>query len=249
MNETTGAAKYGEEYLAWKDWEAQGFGRFENDDARYFAAETAIEKGAAVRVLELGFGNGAFLGWLKSMGAEVFGVEANPRLVECARGMLGADRAFTELNADELQRRAGSFTHVVAFDVLEHVPQDAMAALLAQLGALLTPDGRIIARFPNGDSPFGRIHQHGDPTHVTTIGRSKLEFFAGRAGLRVLEMRNPAIPTRGAGLPLRLRLFILRALRSVFERVIGVLYYGGQRVAMHPNYVAVLAKRTANTGN
>ena len=234
-------ASYGGEYLDWKGWDAAPFGSFDAEAAHYFAAETGIRDGRGRCVLELGFGNGGCLAWLKSTGAEVYGTEINPPLLEAARGLLGAERVFADLDAPPLAALIGTFTHVLAFDVFEHVPQEALGPLLARLGNLLKPDGRIIARFPNGDSPFGRIHQHGDPTHLTTIGHAKLEYFARRAGLAVVEMRAPALPAYGFGAR-ALRRRVLRSVRAVVDRAIGLLYFGGRRIALDPNYVAVLRR-------
>ena len=235
---------FDERYLEWKDWQPREFGRCNATLANYFAAETGLRDGRGRRVLELGFGNGELLGWLRERGAEVFGVEANPHLVEQARQLLGDAHAGADLQSPELQRFAGQFTDIFALDVLEHVPQESLGVLLSQLAALLAPGGRILARFPNGDSPFGRINQHGDPTHVTTLGRAKIEYFARRAGLQV-ELRAPALPLAGR----RLRRGLLLAGRAVFERIIGLLYFGGQRIPLDPNYVAVLTRPAAATGN
>ncbi len=244
MTSSSGTQEFGAEYLDWKDWSGEAFGRFSTDDAAYFAAETGLGSGAT-RVLELGFGNGALLGWLQSIGVEAYGVEANPHLVIQAARLLGEQRAFDHVSAPALRRLAGSFTYIIAIDVFEHVPQESLAPLLAELATMLSPAGRIVARFPNGDSPFGRIHQHGDPTHVTTLGRYKLEYFARRAGLAVIELRAPALPLHGTGLRRVLRRRLLQMLRGIFERIIGLLYFGGQRVPLDPNYVAVLGKASS----
>jgi 2-polyprenyl-3-methyl-5-hydroxy-6-metoxy-1,4-benzoquinol methylase len=247
MANSSDLQQFGDEYLDWKEWPEQAFGAFSAGDSQYYAAETAIADGRGLRALELGFGNGSLLAWLKERGVETFGVEASPRLVDEATKLLGPERAFNDLTATALQRLAGTFTHVIAIDVLEHVPQEDLGALLAQLAALLAPGGRIIARFPNGDSPFGRIHQHGDPTHVTTLGRAKIGYFAQRAGLEIVCLRAPKLPAARLGLWRGLRRRLLLAARGVVERIVGLLYFGGQRVPLDPNYVVVLARRGSPT--
>ncbi len=244
----TRTQSFGDEYLDWKDWQGAAFGQFDAALANYFAAETGIRDGRGVMLLEVGFGNGALLGWARSTGAEVFGVEVNPHLVMAARTLLGEAHAVEHLGARPLVERAGQFTHVLAIDVLEHIPQEALGPTLAQMAALLAPAGRIIARFPNGDSPFGRIHQHGDPTHVTTLGRAKLEYFARRAGLEIETLRAPALPRSGVGLRTAMRRAALLAGRAVVELVIGLLYFSGRRLPLDPNYVAVLRKRDEAVG-
>jgi SAM-dependent methyltransferase len=227
-------------YVSWKHWEDGGFGKFTPEEARYFAAETSLNTVPAPRVLEIGFGNGSFLGWIKSLGCEVFGIESNPLLVARAGGLLGPDRAFDALEDMRLSRLAGRISHVIAFDVIEHIPVEALSGVLQRIRNLLAPNGRLIVRFPNGDSPFGRISQHGDPTHVTTIGRQKLEYLARSAGLKILEIRAPALPILGSGPGAAARRLLIKVGRALFERVIGLMYLQGRCIPLDPNYVAIL---------
>lgn len=234
--------KLDDSYVDWKTWESTRFGKFDVSDAVYFAAETGIRSHSPARVLEVGFGNGAFLGWAKSVGSDVFGVELNPVLRERARALLGADRIFDALEDEALSPLKGTMTHVVAFDVVEHVPMHELPQLLCLARDLLTATGRIVLRFPNGDSPFGRISQHGDPTHVTTLGHQRLEYFARQSGLRLNEIRAPRLPSHGVGLRRNINRWMLNGTRSLIERAVGLLYFGGRRIALDPNYVAILSR-------
>ena len=232
-------------YLDWKDWRDAQFGGFDAELARYYEAEIAVAAGPGVRVLEIGYGNGSFVGWCRSMGVEVLGVELSAALVARCETLLGAGKAFLGVGDERLSAAAATFTHIVALDVIEHVPQSEIPEFLARLKSLLAPAGRITLRFPNGDSPFGRIYQHADPTHVTTLGRAKLEYFAAQAGLSLAEIRAPRLPARGLGLSRAVSRVLLGAIRSCFERLIGMLYFGGRRIPLSPNYVAVLTHRAA----
>jgi SAM-dependent methyltransferase len=236
-----------ESYVGWKDWDPAAFGKFSALDALYFAAETSIATcSTPARVLEIGFGNGAFLGWVRGMGVESFGIETNPVLIRRAKDVLGPDHVFDALDDRVVNQLRGTLTHVVAFDVIEHVPTEHLTALLRATGELLAPQGKIVLRFPNGDSPFGRITQHGDPTHVTVIGQQKLAYLARAAGLRVVEIRAPRLPLRGVGLLRGTKRLLLSAARSCFERGISLLYFAGRRVPFDPNYVAVLQRGSAS---
>jgi SAM-dependent methyltransferase len=227
-------------YADWKSWDPSTFGQFGVLDARYFAAETSIRAGSAVRVLEIGFGNGAFLGWMKSIGGEVYGTEVNPLLNKRAREFLGKERVFDSLEDEGTRRLNGTITHVIAFDVVEHVPIELLPRFLDRARDLLTRKGRIILRFPNGDSPFGRITQHGDPTHVTTLGRQKIDYLARGSKLCVAEIRAPKLPVRDVGLRRGIKRLILKMSRSMCERVVSLLYFSGRRIPLDPNYVAIL---------
>jgi 2-polyprenyl-3-methyl-5-hydroxy-6-metoxy-1,4-benzoquinol methylase len=235
-------------YVQWKSWESGEFGRYSPLDACYYTAEFGLRTPAAARALEIGFGNGSVLAWLRDRGADTYGVEANPILVARASELLGPDRAFLDLQDATLSSMAGTFTHVIALDVLEHVPMDSLPTMLSRITTLLAPAGVAVLRFPNGDSPFGRIHQHGDPTHVTTLGSTRITYFARRAGLEVTAVRSPALPVRGVGFTRGLRRFLIHGARHVIEYIAGQLYFGGRRVPFDPNYTAVLKRSGAAAG-
>ena len=55
------------------------------------------------------------------------------------------------------------FDTVVAFDVFEHFALEEIEARLAALETMIRPGGHLLMRFPNGQSPFGLVLQHGDP--------------------------------------------------------------------------------------
>jgi 2-polyprenyl-3-methyl-5-hydroxy-6-metoxy-1,4-benzoquinol methylase len=245
--EAPGAAPAGfdAEYAEWKSWDTAMFGRYSRLDAAYYTTEFGIGVAAGKRVLEIGFGNGSALGWLKDQGAQVHGLEANPILVERALKLLGADRAFEDLADSRLSLMAGTFDHIIALDVLEHVPMDALTGMLSRIRELLAPGGRALFRFPNGDSPFGRINQHGDPTHITVLGGARITWFARRAGLEVQALRAPALPVRGVGLVRGFRRLLIRNARRMIEPAIGQLYFYGRRIPLDPNYIAVLRRPAA----
>jgi len=226
-------------YLEWKNWASDEFARYNNVEAAYFAAEVPIRPPA--RLLEIGFGNGGFLSWARKTGADTFGVETNQSLVSRAKHLLGESHAFASVYDPELDAHRGSFTHIVAFDVLEHIPQTEYPALFRRLAELLAAGGRCTLRFPNGDSPFGRAVQHGDPTHVTTIGGAKLAYFAIGAGLKVDTIRAPALPTNNIGLRRALRRRVALLLRFVVESVVGYAYFG-RRVCFDQNLLVVIVR-------
>lgn len=228
------------DYAQWKSWETASFGAYSPVDAAYYAEEFQTLKPAGRRVLEIGFGNGSVLGWLRDRGAEPYGVEANPVLVERAQRLLGPDRAFQDLTGEPLSALAGTFDHVIALDVLEHVPMSDLSPMLARIRDLLSPGGHAIFRFPNGESPFGRINQHGDPTHVTILGGERVGYFARRVGLEVQAVRAMALPVRGVGLARGLRRTLIHCARGVIGPIVAQVYLGGRKIPLDPNCVVVL---------
>jgi 2-polyprenyl-3-methyl-5-hydroxy-6-metoxy-1,4-benzoquinol methylase len=224
-------------YAQWKQWD--GDFSASDRDARYFTAEFADIELAARRVLEIGFGNGSFLAWAKAQGALVAGTEIDEGMLARARekGFVGLPSALAGLAASG-QR----FDVVVAFDVFEHWDKETLIANLKCIAALLDNGGLVLARFPNGHSPFGRVHQHGDITHQTALSKSSIEQLAGITGFTVVRVSNAAsVPVRcdmWSALKHRWR----KRRRAKIEVMIGKLY-GIGRLPLDPNLTAVLRKQ------
>ena len=189
-------AGYGSDYLDWKKWGQAGFGSLTKSDRTYFNAEIKRSKKAfpkGTNVLEVGFGNGSFLAFARQQEWNVVGTEVNQELVGAAR-QGGFNVAHT---ADLSAFPDDSFELIVAFDVLEHMPQGAIVDFMLDVKRVLKPGGHFIARCPNGDSPFGLVNQNGDVTHITSIGRGKARYFATRADLELIYVGGEAEPIWG----------------------------------------------------
>jgi 2-polyprenyl-3-methyl-5-hydroxy-6-metoxy-1,4-benzoquinol methylase len=223
-------------YADWKNWR----GEFAPSDreARYFAAELADIPLGGKRVLEIGFGNGSFLAWAKAVGAEVVGTEIDAVMIEHARAR-GFDARPASLEA--LAAANERFDLIVAFDVFEHWDKATLITSLRQFGDLLTPCGQVFARFPNGQSPLGRVHQYGDLTHQTVLSASSILQLANMTGFAVVRVGN------ACSVPLRRDFFSLlkhswrRWRRARLERWIGKVY-GFGRLALDPNLVVLLRR-------
>lgn len=223
-------------YAQWKHWE--GDFRASDRDARYFEAEFSGIDLHGRRVLEIGFGNGSFLAWAREQGALVAGTEIDEAMLGHARAH-GFDAYPAAL--DVLAAAASRFDLVVAFDVFEHWDKDSLIANLKHIARLLKPGGLLLARFPNGHSPFGRVHQHGDITHQTALSKSSIEQLAGMTGFTVVRVSNAAsVPVR-RGMWSALKHHWRKRRRAQVERTIGKLY-GIGRLPLDPNLTAVLRK-------
>ena len=225
-----------DDYSEWKGWSRADFGRVTPAQRRYFGWQLARARvPAGARVLELGFGNGAFLGFCRERGLAAVGVESNPNLVAWARAA-----GFTAAQAVEELPPEARYDLVALFDVLEHVPQADLVPFVSRLAARMAPGGAILVRVPNGDSPFGRVHQHGDLTHVTAFGESKLRQLAGRCGL-VLASIGEA-PWHAQPVGRRTPRALLRGiLRWGISRLFGFAFFN-RRIDLSANLSAVLRR-------
>jgi len=225
-------------YSDWKQW--RDFGALSASDTRYFRRELqSLMPLTGKQVLEVGFGNGAFLSFARSEGAEVQGTEAIPGLIATARKAgfeVGRSKAL--LGA---RKNAGRFDAVVAFDVIEHMDKDELVDFFSAVHMVLKPGGTFIARFPNGHSPFGRFYQYGDITHKTVISGRLIDHLAALTGFSVIEVRNPR--TQFLDNPLLRAVQVLqRGLRNLVEIVLGYTYYN-RRLPLDLNLTAHLVKK------
>lgn len=225
-----------QDYLRWKEWKEEDFGNFSKQAGKYFSWHIARAVGRSnidLRILEIGFGNGCFLGYCKKQGLNATGVEVNKELVN--RANAAGFKAFSSL--EEICPKE-PFDLVVAFDVLEHLELSALKSLMEKLPVLLSKEGAVIIRVPNGDSPFSGRHQHGDITHVTCFGEFKFRQIAQAHGLIVTaagespwyadEFNAPSLKTLIGGL-----------MRSVIGYFLSMAFYR-EKIDLSPNLVVVL---------
>lgn len=130
-------------------------------------------------LLEIGFGNGGFLSFCMRSGIKICGTEANPFLVHTA-----IERGFDVGVAEDLHRfPTESFDAVFALDVIEHIePQETIKFIQSCL-RVLKPGGRLLLRFPNGDSPFSISNFNADITHRNWISAEKIRYYSVNAAV------------------------------------------------------------------
>lgn len=206
---------YADEYTTWKNWTNETFGILSKSEERYFSSEMK-KLGKEIlpnsNVLEIGFGNGCFMQYSKKQNWMVTGIEANLELVNTAKNF-----GYKALHSDAMEAMQSSqFDLIAAFDVLEHIPQSDILNFLSHIKRMLKNDGVFIARFPNGDSPFGLANQNGDLTHVTAIGSEKFRYLVQRLNLELIFLGGEESSQKRSLHPLK----ILRQAISVVSKKI-----------------------------
>jgi len=180
-----GVPAYGSGYLEWKRWSPDNFAVLttrEEADFSAFLRKANVRVPENARVLEIGFGKGTFLEFGRRRRWRMHGTEVNPGLLECA-----TESGFHVTGAETLEDfPSQAFQVVAAFDVMEHIELEALPGFLGEVRRVLKPAGYFLARFPNGDSPFGRHIQNGDVTHKTAIGSIRARYLAQQAGMEVV---------------------------------------------------------------
>jgi SAM-dependent methyltransferase len=139
----------------------------------------------ALRMLEVGCGNGAFLYRHQALGWEAWGVELSRGEAERARAA-GLNVQSGRIEDANLPR--GHFDLIVLLHVLEHL--DDPAEVLRELAPLLAPGGQILIEVPNGESLGSRWwgtwwFALELPRHFWHFSVRDLERLAERSELRV----------------------------------------------------------------
>jgi cyclopropane fatty-acyl-phospholipid synthase-like methyltransferase len=92
--------------------------------------------------------------------------------------------------ADLAAAPAGQFEAIIAIDFIEHLPREVLLNFIRHAAHALKPDGVLIVRGPNGDSPFVGRNLFNDITHCwayTSIAFRALTQIAGFAECRFID--------------------------------------------------------------
>jgi SAM-dependent methyltransferase len=112
-------------------------------------AQFAARAGELGPVCDLGCGPGHVARYLHDCGADVFGIDLSPRMVEQAR-RLNPDIEFRQGNMLALDLADQSLGGIVAFYSLIHIPREKLIAALLELNRVLRPRGLLLLAFHIG---------------------------------------------------------------------------------------------------
>ena len=236
------------DYVEWKGWVDQTpFGLLSAGEAAYFASElkdVRVQPQGVRDVLEIGYGNGSFLAYCRSQGWNVTGTELDAGLVKA-----GLDSGYEVFAADQMDQLDGrSFDLIAVFDVLEHIPQEAIPAFLAELSLALREGGRMLFRFPNADSWLGNPLQNGDPTHATAIGYLKMTFFALQSGLELVTFRGARRHGFATSFANGIYALIAGPAIAVSAGIKRAMYFPGLPVVLSTSNVVCIVRRAGAAG-
>jgi len=122
------------------------------------------------KVADIGCGDGSLVRLMTRHGANVIGVECNPKMLERARGAKPAgDENYSEGIAQELPFDDGKLDLVVFFNSLHHVPVEDQAKALAEARRALKAGGHVYVSEPLAEGAHFELMQ---PVHDETEVRA-----------------------------------------------------------------------------
>ena len=177
-------------YIDWKHWEKDSFAKTSKLEETYFNNIVKLLKlKKSSKILEIGFGNGSFLGYAVSQKFNYDGVESNQNLVD-----LAIDNNFSAYTSLDKINRETKYDLIILFDVIEHINADVVEEFFKEMNVHLEETGSIFLRFPNGSSPLGLGNQHGDVTHCNIVTLPKLNYWCYNSDLKVIFYRGDIRP-------------------------------------------------------
>jgi 2-polyprenyl-3-methyl-5-hydroxy-6-metoxy-1,4-benzoquinol methylase len=226
-------------YQSLKGWHEDTL--FAPRDGGYFETELKGFTIGGAEVLEIGFGAGHCLAWLARKGARARGIEIQEALVRTGRA-----RGFDTFLPDSFDWASvkGKLDLILGFDVLEHLSDSEIVALLRRGTEALKPGGTMVFRFPNASSPFGLHYLAADPTHVTPLSGPRLTHLISTNEIRGLTLEQwrdqRLMPARG--LARRLGRALSHTMRAATRLVLHHGYLRGQPIPLAMNAIVVLRK-------
>jgi SAM-dependent methyltransferase len=112
-----------------------------------FAAKTA----GRGQVCDMGCGPGQVARYLRDAGAEVFGLDLSPRMVEQAR-RLNPSISFRDGNMMALDLPDGILAGIAAFYAIVNIPEESLPAVFREMHRVLRPGGLLLLAFHVGSA-------------------------------------------------------------------------------------------------
>lgn len=171
------------------------------------------------------------MSFCRQRGVKIRGTEANLGLIQLAQ-----QQGFEVGIADDLdQFPAKSFDAIVSLDVIEHIEPSETINFLTSCLRVLKPGGRLLLRFPNGDSPFSVSNFNADVTHKNWISAEKLKYYASNVAVsdvRILGAPQIVLtPSLGHALYNALNIPVKFFINQLYR----LIFYPGRKL----NFVAV----------
>ena len=102
------------------------------------------------KVYDMGCGPGQVACYLRNCGADVFGLDLSPRMVEQAQ-QLNPDIRFEEGNMMALGLEDGSLAGIAAFYAIVNIPEESLPQIFREIERVLQPGGLLLLAFHTGE--------------------------------------------------------------------------------------------------
>jgi 2-polyprenyl-3-methyl-5-hydroxy-6-metoxy-1,4-benzoquinol methylase len=148
-----------------------------------------LEHKPAGKLLDVGCGAGAYLGFMRDQGWNVVGIDFDEEAVKNAREQFGVNAHSLQL--EEMNFPDAHFDAITMNHLIEHVPDPIK--LLRECQRVLKPNGSIVVTTPNSDSLGHQMyskHWRGlePPRHLHIFSPASLHLLARNAGFSNIDV-------------------------------------------------------------
>ena len=124
---------------------------FDRDLLKRFLAEV----GDSGEICDVGCGPGHVSRYLRDLGANVFGLDISPRMIEEAR-QLNPDIRFQEGNMMSLDLPDAELVGIVSFYSICNLPEESLSTVFREMWRVLKGGGIVLLGFHTGDETLHR---------------------------------------------------------------------------------------------
>jgi SAM-dependent methyltransferase len=124
-----------------------------------------VRAGGGGPVADIGCGPGHTTALLRELGADAFGIDLSPAMIEIARRE-HPESQFEVGSMTSLDLPGDSLAGVIAWWSLIHIPDEAVPGVLEQFHRVLRPGGVLAVGFHVGDQPPDTDTYHRPPAQV-----------------------------------------------------------------------------------
>jgi len=129
-----------------------------------------VEPVSGDRIVDLGCAAGALTHFFSQFGATVTGIDSEVKAIAKARSLF-PDLDFVQADVAELPLPDDSFDKAVAGDLVEHLDEPTLRAMLAEVRRVLVPGGALSIYTPNPRHLIERLKARNlilaqNPTHI-----------------------------------------------------------------------------------
>lgn len=150
------------------------------------------------RLLDVGCGMGTFTLEAATHGAAAVGLDLAPAGIAAAQRLARAEKvanaSFVRSDAARLPLGSSSVDVVVAADFTEHLDDDTLMRVFAELARVTRGGGSLVIYTPEASHIFERLRDHGilleqEPSHIGIRSAAELGWAAEQAGFKVEATR------------------------------------------------------------
>ena len=145
-------------------------------------------------VCDMGCGPGHVAAFLREAGADVFGLDLSPQMVDLAQRLV-PEVEFRTGNMLALELPDGSLAGITAFYAIVNIPMDSIPAVFAEMFRVLAPGGLLLLAFHIGDQVLRPQELWGQPVAMEFyhLPLEPIRGFLVQAGFEIADVveRDP----------------------------------------------------------